>query len=104
MVDRRQGERKEGNNKEMLLICGNFSQCRVLKWKIIKTHEAPERKGWLEVCCCYDGVSHGDVLKGFFYKILHRFFFAGSGGSRAARIASSKTFFKPFCNVENGKI
>lgn len=34
----------------------------------------------------------------FSYKILHRFFFVGSGGSRAANIASSNTFFKPFCN------
>ena len=27
----------------------------------------------------------------------HLFFLAGSGGSKAARIASSNTFFKPFC-------
>ena len=31
------------------------------------------------------------------HKIMHFFFFTGSGGSKAARIASSKTFFKPFC-------
>lgn len=33
----------------------------------------------------------------FPYKIRHFFFLTGSGGSRAARIASSKTFFNPFC-------
>ena len=32
-----------------------------------------------------------------FHKRTHLFLFTGSGGSRAARIASSKTFFKPFC-------
>jgi hypothetical protein len=37
-------------------------------------------------------------MLGRFYKILHRFFLAGSGGSSAANIASSKTFFNPFCN------
>lgn len=31
------------------------------------------------------------------YKIWHSFFFGASGGSRAARIASSNTFFSPFC-------
>ena len=29
--------------------------------------------------------------------MAHLFFFTGSGGSNAARIASSKTFFNPFC-------
>ena len=30
------------------------------------------------------------------HKIKHFLFFGGSGGSKAARIASSKTFFNPF--------
>ena len=33
------------------------------------------------------------------YKMIHLFFFGGSGGSNAASIASSNTFFKPFCKV-----
>ena len=33
----------------------------------------------------------------FSYKIAHFLFFGASGGSSAARIASSKTFFNPFC-------
>lgn len=33
------------------------------------------------------------------YRNLHRFFFDGSGGSNAASIASSKTFFNPFWNA-----
>ena len=37
------------------------------------------------------------VTREFPYKIRHFFFLTGSGGSRAARIASSKTFFNPFC-------
>ena len=36
------------------------------------------------------------------YNSTHfRFFFGGSGGSSAASIASSKTFFRPFCNVNS---
>lgn len=31
------------------------------------------------------------------HKIRHLLFFGGSGGSNAAKIASSKTFFNPFC-------
>lgn len=31
------------------------------------------------------------------YKMMHFLRLTGSGGSKAARIASSKTFFKPFC-------
>merc|ERR1719361_2305992 len=31
------------------------------------------------------------------HKIKHFLFFGGSGGSSAARIASSNTFFNPFC-------
>jgi hypothetical protein len=31
------------------------------------------------------------------YKRMHFLLFTGSGGSNAARIASSKTFFNPFC-------
>lgn len=31
------------------------------------------------------------------YKMTHFRFFCGSGGSSAARMASSKTFFRPFC-------
>ena len=31
------------------------------------------------------------------HKIKHFLFFGGSGGSNAARIASSNTFFNPFC-------
>lgn len=31
------------------------------------------------------------------YRSLHRGFFFGSGGSSAAKIASSNTFFNPFC-------
>lgn len=37
------------------------------------------------------------------YKILHFFFFCGSGGSKAAKIASSNTFFNPFCKSKRGK-
>lgn len=33
------------------------------------------------------------------YRNLHRFFLLGSGGSRAAKMASSKTFFSPFWNT-----
>ena len=33
----------------------------------------------------------------------HFRFFGCSGGSRAARIASSNTFFKPFCKCEKNK-
>lgn len=32
------------------------------------------------------------------YKSVHFLFFTGSGGSKAAKIASSNTFFKPFWN------
>ena len=35
-----------------------------------------------------------------FYKNLHLLFFVGSGGSKAAKIASSNTFFSPFCKIE----
>lgn len=36
------------------------------------------------------------------YRIKHFLFFGCSGGSSAARIASSKTFFNPFCvNAEH---
>lgn len=31
------------------------------------------------------------------YKNLHFLFLEGSGGSKAAKIASSNTFFRPFC-------
>merc|ERR1719384_814240 len=31
------------------------------------------------------------------HKIKHFLFFGGSGGSKAAKIASSNTFFNPFC-------
>lgn len=34
------------------------------------------------------------------YNKTHFFFLGGSGGSKAARIASSNTFFKPFCKTE----
>ena len=34
------------------------------------------------------------------YKMIHLFFLGGSGGSNAASIASSKTFFKPFCKIQ----
>lgn len=33
--------------------------------------------------------------------MLHLLFFTGSGGSNAARMASSKTFFNPFCNFND---
>ena len=36
------------------------------------------------------------------YKMAHRFFLGGSGGSSAASIASSKTFFRPFCGATDG--
>jgi hypothetical protein len=35
------------------------------------------------------------------YKNLHFLLLGCSGGSRAAKIASSKTFFSPFCRDEN---
>ena len=34
---------------------------------------------------------------GVSHRRVHFFFLTGSGGSRAANIASSKTFFNPFC-------
>ena len=44
------------------------------------------------VCVCVLG-SHSKT---------HLRFFLGSGGSRAAKIASSKTFFSPFCEHKAG--
>lgn len=35
------------------------------------------------------------------YKNLHFLFLEGSGGSKAAKIASSNTFFRPFCNCNS---
>lgn len=37
------------------------------------------------------------------YRNLQRRFLIGSGGSRAANMASSKTFLSPFCEVEKNK-
>ena len=37
------------------------------------------------------------VYEFFCYKIEHFLFFGASGGSNAAKIASSNTFFNPFC-------
>lgn len=36
----------------------------------------------------------------FFYKRMQRFLGLVSGGSRAAKMASSKTFFNPLCREE----
>lgn len=65
--------------------------------KTIKDTLSPEKL--LEVCCLFWW-----CRRWTFYKILHRFFLAGSGGSRAAKIASSKTFFNPFFNLQKCKI
>ena len=34
------------------------------------------------------------------HRILHLLFLTGSGGSNAAKMASSKTFFNPFCKQQ----
>ena len=68
------------------------------------------------LCRCY--IDHAALLVAKFYiyifisrnetrsfvnhKIRHFLFFGGSGGSKAANMASSKTFFNPFCvNAEH---
>ena len=38
------------------------------------------------------------------YNKTHFFFLGGSGGSKAARMASSNTFFKPFCKIGDKNI
>lgn len=47
-------------------------------------------RGVFKMCVCFDkvGTSHSST---------HLRFFLGSGGSNAANIASSNTFFRPFC-------
>jgi len=50
---------------------------------------------------CYPGLMQTAANRKV-YKRTHFLLFTGSGGSNAARIASSKTFFNPFCvNAEH---
>lgn len=62
--------------------------CTLCWYKKFKIHTGT----WL--CSCLPFYAFGELKN---YSSTHFLLLVGSGGSRAARIASSKTFLSPFC-------